>query len=148
MVLLGLIFVAGLILKRTVYGHMVYAVGGNPEASRLSGLPVKRISGIAYIGLGLCCGLAGFLAASQLSSAQSSVDQNFLFDVMTIVIVGGTSLGGGVGSVFQTAIGIIIVATITNGFVLLDISPFYQDILKGIIIILALTLDIVFKRLR
>ncbi|MGF6905306.1 ABC transporter permease [Paraburkholderia sp. GAS348] len=148
MLLLGLIFVATLILKRTVYGHMLYAVGGNSEASRLSGIPIKWISSVTYVGLGLCCGLAGFLSASQLSSAQSSVDQNFLFDVMTIVIVGGTSLGGGAGSIFQTTIGLMIVATITNGFVLLDISPFYQDILKGIIILSALTFDSIFKRFR
>ena len=67
---------------------------------------------------------------------------------MTIVIVGGTSLGGGVGSIFQTTIGLVIVSTITNGFVLLDISPYYQDILKGAIILVALTFDNVFKRFR
>jgi len=145
---LGLVIVASIILKRTTYGHMLYAVGGNSEASRLSGVPIKRISSLAYVGLGLCCGLAGFLSASQLGSAQSSIDQNFLFDVMTIVIVGGTSLGGGVGSIFQTAIGLVIVSTITNGFVLLDISPYYQDILKGGIILVALTFDNVFKRFR
>ncbi len=145
---LGLVIVAGIILKRTTYGHMLYAVGGNSEASRLSGVPIKRISSLAYVGLGLCCGLAGFLSASQLGSAQSSIDQNFLFDVMTIVIVGGTSLGGGVGSIFQTTIGLVIVSTITNGFVLLDTSPYYQDILKGAIILVALTFDNVFKRFR
>ena len=148
MILIGLMLVAAVVLARTVYGHMVYAVGGNAEASRMSGIPVKLIGGSTYAFLGLCSGLAGFISASQLNSAQSNVDPNLLFDVMTVVVVGGTSLGGGVGSILQTALGIIIVATITNGFVLLDISPFYQDILKGAIILVALSVDIAFKTLR
>ena len=138
----GLLLIAGLIvaafaLSRTIYGHVLYAVGGNPEASRLSGLRAadrRKHLRSARRAHRRC----GFISASQLNSAQASMDPNILFDVLTIVIVGGTPLGGGVGSIGKTAVGLIIIATITNGFVLLDISPFYQNIIKGVLIVGAL----------
>ena len=138
---------AAFVLSRTIYGHALYAVGGNPEASRLSGLRVPVIVGSTYVLLGGLTGIAGFISASQLSSAQANMDPNILFDVLTIVIVGGTPLGGGVGSIGRTIIGLIIIATIANGFVLLDISPFYQNIIKGVLIVGALVLDSVLKRM-
>ena len=92
-------------------------------------------------------GVAGILTASQLNSAQANLDPAIVFDVLTIVVVGGTSLAGGFGSMWRTAVGLGIVATISNGFVLLDISPFYQDIIKGSIIVGALALDVVARRL-
>lgn len=147
LLMLGLLVMFGFILDRSIYGHVIYAVGGSPLASRLSGIRVRAIVSSTYILLGALIGLAGFIGASQLSSAQATVDQHVLFDVLTIVIVGGTSLGGGIGSAWQTAVGLVIIATITNGFVLLDISPFYQDVIKGLIIVGALVLDSLFRRL-
>jgi ribose transport system permease protein len=138
--------IAAFVLARTIYGHLVYSVGGNPEASRLSGLRVPIIVGSTYVMLGFFTCIAGLISASQLSSAQAKMDPNILFDVLTIVIVGGTPLGGGVGSVGKTVIGLIIIATISNGFVLLDISPFYQNIIKGALIVGALVLDSILKR--
>jgi ribose transport system permease protein len=146
MLLIALLPIAGLVSSRSVYGHMVYAVGGNAEASKLSGIPTDLIVASTYILLGAGVGLAGFISASQLNSAQANLDPRILFDVLTIVIVGGTSLGGGVGSIWRTAIGLVIIATITNGFVLLDISPFYQDVIKGLIIVGALILDSTLRR--
>jgi ribose transport system permease protein len=84
--------------------------------------------------------IAGILTASQLSSAQTNMDPNILFDVITIVVVGGTLLTGGVGTIWRTAIGLGIIATISNGFVLMNLNPFYQDIVKGAIILAALAL--------
>ena len=144
--LIAIIAVFGIILSRTIYGHAIYAVGGNPEASRLSGIRVDAVVSSTYIFLGGCVGLAGFISASELNSAQANIDPRILFDVLTIVIVGGTSLGGGVGSIGRTIVGLVIIATITNGFVLLDVSPFYQDVIKGLIIIGALVLDSVLRR--
>ena len=141
MLLIVLFPIAGLVLSRSVYGHMIYAVGGNAEASKLSGIRADLIVASTYIFLGAGVGLAGFISASQLNSAQANLDPRILFDVLTIVIVGGTSLGGGVGSIWRTVVGLVIIATITNGFVLLDISPFYQDVIKGLIIVGALILD-------
>lgn len=146
MVLVLALIVAGFVLARTVYGHAVYAVGGSPETARLSGLRVPAIVGSTYVLLGALTGLAGFISASQLSSAQAVMDPNILFDVLTIVIVGGTPLGGGVGSIGRTVIGLVIIATISNGFVLLNISPFYQSIIKGGLIVGALVLDSLLRR--
>jgi ribose transport system permease protein len=147
MLLIATLVVSGIALARTIYGHAIYAVGGNPEASRLSGIRVHAVISSTYIILGGCVGLAGFISASELNSAQASIDPHILFDVLTIVIVGGTSLGGGVGSMARTIVGLVIIATITNGFVLLDVSPFYQDVIKGLIIIAALIMDSVLRRI-
>jgi ribose transport system permease protein len=144
--LIVLLILTGIMLSRTIYGHAVYAVGGSPETARLSGLRVPVIIGSTYVLLGALTGLAGFISASQLSSAQAIMDPNILFDVLTIVIVGGTPLGGGIGSIGRTVIGLVLIATISNGFVLLDISPFYQNIIKGSLIVGALVLDSVLGR--
>ena len=147
MLLILFLLVFGFILARTVYGEAIYAVGGNYEASRLSGIRVRTVVTSAYVLLGGCVGLAGSIAASQLSSAQANLDPGVIFDVLTIVVVGGTSLSGGVGAMWRTAVGLGIIATISNGFVLLDISPYYQSIIKGTIIVSALALDTGLTRL-
>jgi ribose transport system permease protein len=137
----------GFVLARTIYGEVIYAVGGNYEASRLSGIRVRAVVASAYVLMGGCVGLAGCIAASQLSSAQANLDPGIIFDVLTIVVVGGTSLSGGSGAMWRTAVGLGIIATISNGFVLLDISPYYQSIIKGSIIVAALALDTGLTRL-
>ncbi len=147
MLLILFLLVFGFILARTVYGEAIYAVGGNYEASRLSGIRVRTVVASTYVLLGGCVGLAGSIAASQLSSAQANLDPGVIFDVLTIVVVGGTSLSGGVGAMWRTAVGLGIIATISNGFVLLDISPYYQSIIKGTIIVSALALDTGLTRL-
>ncbi len=141
MFLVVFLLVFGFILARTVYGEAIYSVGGNYEASRLSGIRVRAVVASTYVVLGGCVGLAGSIVASQLSSAQANLDPGIIFDVLTIVVVGGTSLSGGTGAMWRTAVGLGIIATISNGFVLLDISPYYQSIIKGTIIVAALALD-------
>jgi ribose transport system permease protein len=141
MLLVVVMTVFGFILARSTYGEAIYAVGGNYEASRLTGLRVRGIVASSYVLLGGCVGVAGSITASQLSSAQANLDPLIIFDVLTIVVVGGTSLAGGSGAMWRTAIGLGIIATISNGFVLLDISPYYQDVIKGAIIVGALALD-------
>ena len=147
MLLIAFLLIFGLILARTIYGEAIYAVGGNYEASRLSGMRVRAVVASTYVVLGGCVGLAGSIAASQLSSAQANLDPGIIFDVLTIVVVGGTSLSGGTGAMWRTAVGLGIIATISNGFVLLDISPYYQSIIKGSIIVAALALDTGLTRL-
>jgi ribose transport system permease protein len=147
MLLLAFLLIGGLVLARTVYGETVYAVGGNREASRLSGIRVRTVIGSTYVLSGVCMGMAGILTASQLNSAQANLDPAIIFDVLTVVVVGGTSLAGGFGSMWRTAVGLCIIATISNGFILLDISVFYQDIIKGSIIVGALALDVLARRL-
>ena len=128
-------------LAKSKYGRYLYAIGGNPEASRLSGLSVGLIRSITYIFSGFTMGVAGSLAASQLSSAQAQMEPTIVFDVIAIVVLGGTSLSGGVGSVWRTAIGLAIVAAISNGFTLLGLHPYYQNIAKGAVIILAVAIE-------
>ncbi|MET2011767.1 ABC transporter permease [Microbacterium chocolatum] len=138
MVAILVMVVGGLVLAYTAYGQNVYAVGGNLEASHLAGIHTTRVVSLAYVVSGACAGLAGAISASQLSSAQASMGANLLFDVLTVVIVGGTSLAGGKGAVWRTAVGVGILATLQNGFNLLDVDPYYQNIIKGLIIIAAL----------
>jgi ribose transport system permease protein len=147
MLLVLFLLVFGFVLARTIYGEAIYAVGGNYEASRLSGIRVRAVVASTYVLMGGCVGLAGSIAASQLSSAQANLDPGIIFDVLTIVVVGGTSLSGGSGAMWRTAVGLVIIATISNGFVLLDISPYYQSIIKGSIIVAALALDTGLTRL-
>jgi ribose transport system permease protein len=147
MLLVIFLVVFGFILARTIWGEAIYAVGGNYEASRLSGIRVRTVVASTYVLMGGCVGLAGCISASQLSSAQANLDPGIIFDVLTIVVVGGTSLSGGSGAMWRTAVGLGIIATISNGFVLLDISPYYQSIIKGSIIVAALALDTGLTRL-
>jgi ribose transport system permease protein len=147
MVLIAVFVVGGFVLARTVYGQWVYAVGGNAEASRLAGLPVRRVVGSTYVLSGLSMGLAGCLAASQVGSASPNLNPTIVFDVLTAVVVGGTSLSGGVGSMWRTAVGLGIIATVSNGFNILNVDSNYQNIVKGVIIIGALALDSASQRL-
>ena len=134
------------VLKRTPYGQSIYAVGGNPEASWLSGISTRLVTGSAYVIFGACVGVGGCITSSQLQAAQAGLDPGMIFDVLTIIVVGGTSLSGGTGAVWRTAVGLAIIATMSNGFIMLGISPYYQDLIKGAIIILALTMSAVAAR--
>jgi ribose transport system permease protein len=147
MILIFCLVAGGLVLARTVYGQSIYAVGGNAEASRLSGIRVGSAIGSTYVLSGLAMGVAGVITASQLNSAQANINPSIVFDVITIVVVGGTSLAGGIGSMWRTAVGLGIIATISNAFSLADVNPFYQDIVKGCIIVGASGLDVYARRL-
>jgi len=138
LLVIALMVIAGLVLAYTSYGQQVYAVGGNTEASRLSGIRTNSVIASTYVLAGVTAGIAGVVSASRLSSAQASLAGNIVFDVLTVVIVGGTLLGGGTGAIWRTAVGVGILATLQNGFNLLDIDAYYQDIIKGLIIIAAL----------
>jgi ribose transport system permease protein len=146
-ILIGALVIGGFVLRQTKYGQAIYAVGGNIEASRLSGIPVRRIVASTYVISGLCAAIGGVLSASQVSSATASTDPAVLFDVVTVVVVGSTSLSGGFGGMWRTAVGIGIVATMSNAFNLLGVDPNYQYIVKGFIIVGALALDAYARKL-
>jgi ribose transport system permease protein len=141
MILVAFMVAGEAVLSRTVYGRQVFAVGANATVCSLSGLPVGRIIASTYVVSGLCMGIAGGLAASQLSTAQARMEPTIVYDVIAAVVIGGTSLSGGVGSIWRTAVGLAIIATISNGFTLLGLNPLHQGIVKGLIIILALAID-------
>jgi ribose transport system permease protein len=140
-ILLASMLLGGVVLAKTVYGRQIYAVGASPTVCRLSGVPVGWIVASTYVASGLCMGIAGGLAASQLSTAQALMEPTIVYDVIAAVVIGGTSLTGGVGAMWRTAVGLAIIATISNGFTLIGLNPLHQGIVKGIIIILALAID-------
>ena len=147
--LLIIIFILGLfyfIETKTILGKYAFAIGGNKRTTLLSGVNVDAIIILLYILVGTLTGFSGTLLASRLGVGQPMVGQGFEFDVIVAVILGGTSLKGGEGSVFGMLIGAFIVGLIANGLNLLGIHSFYQSILKGAILAGAVLLDIMLKK--
>lgn len=133
--------VGGVVLARTVYGRALYAIGGNMEAARLSGIRVENWKAATYAISGLCSALAGMLLASRLGVGQADMGTDIALDSIAIVVIGGTSLLGGEGAMWRTAVGLLILATLTNVFDALAISTNYQLVTKGLIVIGAVALD-------
>jgi ribose/xylose/arabinose/galactoside ABC-type transport system permease subunit len=134
-------FVGWFGLAKTRFGREVYAVGGNPEASRLSGIPVKRTIFFVYVISGLCAGLAAILDSARTNTAQPSAGSGYELDAIAAVVVGGTSLFGGRGSIVGTIFGVLIIQTISNIFVLLNVPFNAQLVVKGVIILAAVMLQ-------
>ena len=129
------------LLNKTTFGRYVYAVGGNKEASTLSGLPVQRIKLTVYIISGVLTMLAGVLLASRMASAQPTAGTGFEMIVIASIILGGISLSGGVGTITGALLGMLILGVLQNGLTLLDVSSFWQDITRGFVIIIAVYVD-------
>jgi ribose transport system permease protein len=133
--------VAFIVLSRSTFGRYVYATGGNIQAARLGGVRVNAIRVATFALSGLAAGLAGTLDASRVLSAQATGGQFLTFTVLTGIIVGGTSIMGGEGSIQRTVLGCLFVALIANGFNLLGFDPFYQQVTLGVILLLAVGVD-------
>ena len=131
----------GFISTRTVYGRSVYAVGGNSEATRLSGIPVTRVRITIFGTTGLLAAISGVLLTSRLSSGYAGVGVGWEFDTISAVIIGGTSLFGGEGSMFGTLLGVLFIGFLGNGMVLLGVNPYLQDVARGVIILAAVLLS-------
>ncbi|MGI9254068.1 MAG: ABC transporter permease, partial [Thermomicrobiales bacterium] len=145
----GLFVLAGfIVLKYTQYGRWIYALGGNPEAARLSGLNTNALTASVYIISGLCAGVTAFLLTSRLNSAEQVAGQNFELDAIAAVVIGGTSLSGGKGGVIGTLIGAVLIGVLKNSLVILNVSPYFQPIVIGGIIVLSVFLDQLAKRRR
>ena len=144
MILLYLL--AHLLMSRTVVGRQVYAVGGNPEAARLSGVPVKKILLWVYAGSGMLAGLGGIVMASQFISGDPKYGLMYELYVIAAVVVGGTSLSGGRGKVFGTLIGAFIIAVIQNGMNLIGVQSYTQKVVLGLVLLAAVLLDVLKKR--
>jgi ribose transport system permease protein len=135
------IAVSAFILHGTVLGVHVYATGGNAQAARLTGIPVPLVLIFAYGVSGLLSGLGGVMSASRLYSAQGQLGIGYELDAIAAVILGGTSFSGGIGTVFGTLIGALIIAVLNNGLTLMNVSFYWQLVIKGAVIVLAVTLD-------
>lgn len=129
------------LLAKTRFGRFVYATGGNTEASRLIGLPVERVQVTLYIVSGISGAIAGTMLAAQLGAAAPNAAAPHLLTVIAAIILGGTSLYGGRGSVWGTLLAVLILGTLNNGLTLLDVSSFWQDVTRGIVLMLAVSLD-------
>ncbi|MGI9861718.1 ABC transporter permease [Moorella naiadis] len=129
------------VLNYTTLGRSIYAIGGNEQTARTSGIDVDRIKLITYSIAGLMSGITGILMAARLSSAQSNAGTGWELTVIASVIIGGTSMFGGAGSILGTLIGAALMAVITNGMVLMNVSVYWQNIVVGIIIVVAVGLD-------
>ncbi len=133
-------------LRYTRFGRWVYASGGNPEASRLIGVPVARTQIILYVLSGLSGAAAGVVLAAMLGAAAPNAAGQHLLTVIAAIILGGTSLFGGRGSVWGTLLAVLILGTLNNGLTLLDVSSFWQDVTRGVVLLLAVALDLIRTR--
>jgi len=145
-VFFGVAIVAGFILSRTVLGRYIFAIGSNEEATRLSGVRSMRYKASAYVISGTMAGIAGVVIAARLNSAQPAVGFGYELDAIAAAVIGGTSLAGGEGSIFGTVIGAFIISVLTNGLRLLGVPQEWQITITGIIVILAVYLDILRRR--
>jgi ribose transport system permease protein len=135
------IFATWFILKKTVLGVRIYAVGGNPQAARLTGINVNFIIVFVYGMSGLLSGLGGVMTASRLYSASGLLGNGYELDAIASVILGGTSILGGSGSVVGTLVGALIIAVLNNGLTLMNVSFFWQLVVRGVVIVIAVLIE-------
>ncbi|WP_309491440.1 ABC transporter permease [Trinickia mobilis] len=129
------------VLRKTVFGRHVYATGGNADSARLSGVKVDRVQLWVYSISGVMAALAGVVLTSRLNSAQPTAGTGYELDAIAAVVLGGTSLTGGRGWIFGTLVGALLIGVLNNGLNLLDVSSFYQQVVKGGVILLAVLID-------
>lgn len=141
LIMVFVLLLGSYVMNRTRLGRYVYAIGGNEQTSRWSGLKVDRVKIYVYTISGLLTGLAGTILAARLASGQPYAGQGFELDVIAAVIVGGTSLAGGRGNISGTFIGVLLIGILSNGLTLLNVDTYYQMVIKGAIIILAVLID-------
>lgn len=132
----------GIFLSRmTTFGKYVYAIGGNEKASFLSGIRTNYVKMMVYGISGITAAIGGILVTARLNSAQPNAGNAYELDAIAAVVIGGTSLSGGVGAITGTVIGAAIIGVLNNGLVLLNVSPFWQQVIKGLVILLAVIID-------
>lgn len=129
------------ILTKTPLGRKIYAVGGNEKVSFIAGIKIESVKIFCYSVTGMLCGLAGAILTSRLNSAQPTAGTGYELDAIAAVVLGGTSLSGGKGRIVGTLIGALIIGTLNNGLNILNVSSFYQQVVKGIVILLAVLAD-------
>lgn len=129
------------VLTQTRYGRYVYAVGGNEDSSRLSGINVNNVKTWVYIISGAAAAIAGIIVTSRIGSAAPTAGSGYELDAIAAIVIGGTNLVGGEGTILGTIIGVLIIGVLNNGLNLMDVSAFYQTIVKGLVILLAVLID-------
>jgi sugar transport system permease protein len=133
---------------RTVFGRSVFSVGGNEEASRLSGIPVSRTRLMVFAISGLMAALGGIITSSRIMAGSHSVGEGLEFDVIAAVVIGGTSLAGGSGSMIGTFLGVLFIGLLNNGMVLMGVDPYWQEVARGLIVLVAVLISAIQKPIR
>lgn len=136
-----IVLIAVVLARKTRTGRYIYAIGGNESAARFSGININKIKLLVYTIAGVLAAVGGIIVTSRLDSAQPNAGVSYELDAIAAVVIGGTSLSGGKGSIMGTVLGAIIIGVLNNGLVLLNVSPFWQQVVKGMVILLAVIID-------
>lgn len=141
-VILALIAViAAVVLKKTPFGWHILSIGGNEKASKLSGVKVNKVKVMVYAFSGFCAAIVGIIASSQLMAAHPATGESWEMNAIAASVLGGTSMAGGVGSIGQTVVGAFVIGVINDGMVMCGVSEFWQKVIKGLVIVLAVIID-------
>jgi ribose transport system permease protein len=133
--------VAVFLSRQTRLGRYIYAIGGNENAARLSGIDISKVKVTVYTIAGALAAVGGIMVTARLDSAQPNAGMSYELDAIAAVVIGGTSLSGGRGTILGTVLGAVIIGVLNNGLVLLDVSPFWQQVVKGLVILTAVIVD-------
>ena len=140
-VLAVIAIVAGILLKKTTFGWHIFSIGGNEKAAKLSGVKVDKVKILVYIFSGVCAAIVGIITASQLEAAHPASGESWEMNAIAAAVLGGTSMMGGIGTIGGTIIGAFVIGVISDGMVMCGVSEFWQMIIKGLVIILAVIVD-------
>lgn len=141
-IVMAVIFALGIILLvKTRFGRYVYGVGGNEEATRLSGINIKQVKYLVYGVSGLLSGMAGIILLSRINSGQPKAGQGYEMDIITAVVLGGVSISGGEGRLSMVIIGVLIMGVLTNGMIMMNVNDYVQQLVKGLVLIAAVAFD-------
>jgi erythritol transport system permease protein len=140
--------IASFIMKKTPLGNQIYAVGGNERAAVISGIKTARVKMFTYMFSGFCAALAGIIKASELRAAHPATGESWEMIAISSVVLGGTSKSGGVGSIGGTIIGVLVITVLNDGLIMMGVSTFWQMVIKGVVIIVAVIIDLVQKDLQ
>lgn len=141
-IIMVIIFILGYVfLYRTYFGRYIYAIGGNLETARLSGIKVERIQLLVYTVAGLLTGIAGMIVMGRVNSGQPSLGVGFELEVITAVVLGGVSIAGGAGSLFGVILGVFIMGVLSNGLIILNVTEYNQMVVRGLVLLIAVGVD-------
>ncbi len=132
----------GLMMRRTSYGLRIYAVGGNRQAAEIAGVKTKRVIFSVYVISGILAGISGLMLSSRVISGSPSLGQTYELDAIAAVVIGGASLMGGRGSIWGTALGLLLIQTLNNGLDIMTVPSYWQDVIKGVLIVAAVAVDV------
>lgn len=135
----------GIILSKTSFGRSIYVIGGNKDAARLAGLNPQKITNILYMITGALSALGGIILAARMNSGQPAASVGLEFDAITAAVLGGTAFSGGVGTIFGTVLGVLILQGFNTGLIMLNVPAFWQNVARGLLLLIALTFDYVRK---